>query len=94
MKRVVLAFGTRPEATKMAPVYLALRGIPGLKPLVLLTGQHREQLRQALSLFGIQEDRNLDVMQERQALPDLAAHILTGANRGAAWRGAGESPVE
>ena len=47
MKRVVLAFGTRPEATKMAPVYLALRGIPGLKPLVLLTGQHREQLRQA-----------------------------------------------
>ena len=48
MKRVVLAFGTRPEATKMAPVYLALRGIPGLKPLVLLTGQHREQLRQLL----------------------------------------------
>lgn len=81
MKRVVLAFGTRPEATKMAPVYLALRGIPGLKPLVLLTGQHREQLRQALSLFGIQEDRNLDVMQERQALPDLAARILPQAAR-------------
>ena len=81
MKRVVLAFGTRPEATKMAPVYLALKAIPYIKPLVLLTGQHREQLRQALSLFGIQEDRNLDVMQERQALPDLAARILPQAAR-------------
>jgi UDP-N-acetylglucosamine 2-epimerase (non-hydrolysing) len=81
MKRVVLAFGTRPEATKMAPVYLALREIPYIRPLVLLTGQHREQLRQALSLFGIQEDRNLDVMQERQALPDLAARILPQAAR-------------
>ncbi|WP_460389425.1 non-hydrolyzing UDP-N-acetylglucosamine 2-epimerase [Thermus thalpophilus] len=80
-KTVVLAFGTRPEATKMAPVYLALKGMPHLKPLVLLTGQHREQLRQALSLFGIQEDRNLDVMQERQALPDLAARILPQAAR-------------
>jgi len=81
MKRVILAFGTRPEATKMAPVYLALKEHPHIKPLVLLTGQHREQLRQALSLFGIQEDRNLDVMQERQALPDLAARILPQAAR-------------
>ncbi|KHG65754.1 UDP-N-acetylglucosamine 2-epimerase [Thermus sp. 2.9] len=80
-KTVVLAFGTRPEATKMAPVYLALKALPHLKPLVLLTGQHREQLRQALSLFGIREDRNLDVMQERQALPDLAARILPQAAR-------------
>ncbi|WP_243030689.1 non-hydrolyzing UDP-N-acetylglucosamine 2-epimerase [Thermus altitudinis] len=81
MKRVVLAFGTRPEATKMAPVYLALKGHPHIQPLVLLTGQHREQLRQALGLFGIREDRNLDVMQERQALPDLAARILPQAAR-------------
>ena len=81
MKRVVLAFGTRPEATKMAPVYLALKEHPHIKPLILLTGQHREQLRQALGLFGIQEDRNLDVMQERQALPDLAARILPQAAR-------------
>ncbi|TBH20633.1 non-hydrolyzing UDP-N-acetylglucosamine 2-epimerase [Thermus thermamylovorans] len=81
MKRVVLAFGTRPEATKMAPVYLALKGHPHIRPLVLLTGQHREQLQQALGLFGIREDRNLDVMQERQALPDLAARILPQAAR-------------
>ncbi|KGQ21670.1 non-hydrolyzing UDP-N-acetylglucosamine 2-epimerase [Thermus filiformis] len=81
MKRVVLAFGTRPEATKMAPVYLALKEVAGVQPLVLLTGQHREQLRQALSLFGLREDRNLDVMTERQALPDLAARILPQAAR-------------
>lgn len=76
MKRVVLAFGTRPEATKMAPVYLALRQVPNVDPFVLLTGQHREQLRQALALFKIPVAANLDVMVERQPLPDLAARIL------------------
>ncbi len=81
MRRVVLAFGTRPEATKMAPVYLALRKIPGIEPLILLTGQHREQLRQALALFGLEADWNLDVMEERQALPELAARILREAPR-------------
>ena len=79
--RVVLAFGTRPEATKMAPVYLALRQVPGIEPLVLLTGQHREQLRQALALFEIPVAANLDVMTERQVLPDLAARILPQAAR-------------
>ncbi|MGQ9753897.1 MAG: non-hydrolyzing UDP-N-acetylglucosamine 2-epimerase [Thermaceae bacterium] len=81
MKRVVLAFGTRPEATKMAPVYMALQKIPGIEPLVLLTGQHREQLAQALSLFDLPVHQNLDVMTERQPLPDLAARILPQAAR-------------
>jgi UDP-N-acetylglucosamine 2-epimerase (non-hydrolysing) len=76
MKRVVLAFGTRPEATKMAPVYHALKATAGLEPLVLLTGQHREQLIQALSLFEVPATLNLDVMTERQTLPALAARIL------------------
>lgn len=76
MKRVVLAFGTRPEATKMAPVYHALKATAGLEPLVLLTGQHREQLVQALSLFEVPATLNLDVMTERQTLPALAARIL------------------
>lgn len=75
-KRVVLAFGTRPEATKMAPVYHALKKIAALEPLVLLTGQHREQLIQALSLFNVPETKNLDVMVERQTLPELFARIL------------------
>lgn len=81
MKRVVLAFGTRPEATKMAPVYHALKGQSGLEPVVLLTGQHREQLTQALSLFEVPAERNLDVMTERQTLPELAARILPQAAR-------------
>lgn len=75
-KVVVLAFGTRPEAIKMAPVYRALSMRDGLIPKILLTGQHREQLRQALEIFEISADANLDVMTDRQTLPDLAAKIL------------------
>ena len=76
---VVLAFGTRPEATKMAPVYRALQGLPGIRPLILLTGQHREQLEHAIELFGIQADADLKVMTSRQRLPELAARILPQA---------------
>ncbi|MDX2006758.1 MAG: UDP-N-acetylglucosamine 2-epimerase (non-hydrolyzing) [Meiothermus sp.] len=75
-KRVVLAFGTRPEATKMAPVYHALRKVEGIEPLVLLTGQHREMLLQALSLFNVPATLNLDVMVDRQTLPELFARVL------------------
>ncbi|WP_423232721.1 non-hydrolyzing UDP-N-acetylglucosamine 2-epimerase [Aminirod propionatiphilus] len=78
-KRVVLAFGTRPEAIKMAPVYRAMTEAEGLVPLVLLSGQHREQLLQAMELFGLEADRNLEVMTERQSLPELAARILPQA---------------
>lgn len=80
-KNVVLAFGTRPEAIKMAPVHLAMERIAGLTPRILLSGQHREQLQQALSLFGLKAERNLDVMTERQTLPGLAARILPQAAR-------------
>lgn len=76
MKNVVLAFGTRPEAIKMAPVYIALKKVAGLKPVVLLTGQHREQLEQALSIFEIPIAADLEVMTHRQSLPELAARIL------------------
>ena len=79
MKRVVLAFGTRPEATKMAPVYHALRQQAGLEPVVLLTGQHRTQLEQALALFEVPAALNLEVMTDRQTLPYLAARILPQA---------------
>lgn len=74
--RIVLAVGTRPEAIKMAPVYQALQRITGITPLLLLTGQHREQLQQALALFDIPAAANLDVMTERQSLPTLAARLL------------------
>jgi len=63
----------------MAPVYHALKAQPGLEPLVLLTGQHREQLLQALAIFQVPTTLNLDVMTERQTLPGLAARILPQA---------------
>jgi len=81
LKRVVLAFGTRPEAIKMAPVYRALSERPGVEPLVLLTGQHREQLQQALAVFDVSIEKNLDVMSQRQELPDLFARIVPAAAR-------------
>ncbi len=81
MKRVVLAFGTRPEAVKMAPVYLELAARGDLETAVLLTGQHREQLQQALAAFAVPAERNLEVMTERQQLPDLFGRIVPAAAR-------------
>jgi UDP-N-acetylglucosamine 2-epimerase (non-hydrolysing) len=63
----------------MAPVYHALTRIGGIEPLVLLTGQHRQQLAHALSLFHIPVAANLEVMTERQTLPELAARIMPQA---------------
>ena len=79
MRRVVLAFGTRPEAIKMAPVYRALLEEPGIEPVVLLTGQHREQLEDALSLFTLPVAKDLKAMRPRQALPELAGRIVPAA---------------
>ncbi|MDA0692105.1 MAG: UDP-N-acetylglucosamine 2-epimerase (non-hydrolyzing) [Nitrospinae bacterium] len=79
MKNVILAFGTRPEAIKMAPVYFALKEIAGLEPVVFLTGQHQEQLHQALSIFKIPIAADLEVMTDRQSLTDLAARVLPRA---------------
>ncbi len=77
--RVCVAFGTRPEATKMAPVIFALREHAGVKPLLLVTGQHREQLRDMLSLFKLTPDLDLDLMRAEQMLPDLFARTLPKA---------------
>lgn len=80
-KIITLAIGTRPEAIKLAPVYRALKKTPGLEPKILLTGQHRQQLDQALELFDVAADVNLDVMEDRQTLPELAARIMPGVAR-------------
>ncbi len=77
--RVCVAFGTRPEASKLAPVIYALREQPGLGPLLLVTGQHREQLAGMLELFGLTPDVNLDVMKTGQSLPELFARTLPQA---------------
>ncbi len=77
--RVCVAFGTRPEAHKMAPVVDALRSRDDLEPVVLVTGQHRHQLDQSLRIFGLEPDADLDVMTERQTLPELVARIVPAA---------------
>lgn len=81
MKRVCVAFGTRPEATKMAPVIYALRDQKGIEPLLLVTGQHREQLDQVLNIFKLEPDADLDVMTARQSLPLLLSRIVPEAAR-------------
>lgn len=80
-RRIVLAFGTRPEATKMAPVYRALERTPGLTPLILSTGQQRQMLDAALNVFDLTPDRDLNVMTDRQTLADLTARIVPQAGK-------------
>lgn len=77
--RVVVAFGTRPEANKMAPVVRALERTGLLKVLTLVTGQHREQLEGSLATFGLRKDADLAVMTERQSLAALTGRIVPAA---------------
>lgn len=80
-KKIVLAFGTRPEATKMAPVYAALKAQDHLTPLILSTGQQRQQLDGALAAFGLIPDQDLNVMTERQTLAELTGRIVPQAGK-------------
>jgi UDP-N-acetylglucosamine 2-epimerase len=75
-KTVLVVFGTRPEAIKMAPVIAALRSRPGMRTVVCSTGQHREMLQQVTDLFDIACDVNLDVMQPNQSLSALTARLF------------------
>lgn len=77
-KKVMVVFGTRPEAIKMAPVVGALRGLPGIQTSVAVTAQHRQMLDRVLELFDIFPDEDLDLMQANQGLPELFSRILTG----------------
>ncbi len=72
--KVALVFGTRPEAIKMAPIYLALKK-EQIPTLTVLTGQHKEMLQQVTELFGIVSDYDLAVMKERQSLSQLTARM-------------------
>lgn len=78
MKKVMVVFGTRPEAIKMAPVVEALKATAEIETLVTVTAQHRQMLDQVLGLFGIVPDDDLDVMEPGQTLPGLFARILNG----------------
>ncbi len=74
--KVLIAFGTRPEAIKMAPLVLALRRDARFKTLTVLTGQHREMVDQVLRVFGIRPDRDLDLMRDNQDLVSLSHRLL------------------
>ena len=79
MKKILLVFGTRPEAIKMCPLVLALRERPeDFETKVCVTGQHREMLDQVLRIFGVKPDYDLNIMKQGQDLYDVTARVLVG----------------
>lgn len=79
MKKVMLVFGTRPEAIKMAPLVKEFQKHPeSFKTIVCVTGQHRQMLDQVLDLFEITPDYDLNIMKQGQDLYDITARVLTG----------------
>jgi UDP-N-acetylglucosamine 2-epimerase (non-hydrolysing) len=79
--KVLVVFGTRPEAIKMAPVVKALAASQALRPVVCLTGQHRDMLAGVLDFFGIAADHDLRVMQPEQDLTYVTNAVLAGMQR-------------
>ena len=79
MKRILLVFGTRPEAIKMAPLVKEFQKYPeDFETIVCVTGQHREMLDQVLSIFDIVPDYDLNIMKDKQDLYDITARVLLG----------------
>ena len=76
--RVLVVFGTRPEAIKMCPLIKELQARSGLETRVCVTGQHREMLDQVLQIFGVTPDYDLNVMQQGQSLTDITVRVLRG----------------
>ena len=79
MKKIMLVFGTRPEAIKMCPLVKEFQKYPGdFETLVCVTGQHREMLDQVLQIFGVKPDFDLNVMKQGQDLYDVTSRVLVG----------------
>ena len=79
MRKVMLVFGTRPEAIKMAPLVKEFQKYPeDYETIVCVTGQHREMLDQVLTIFDIKPDYDLNIMKQGQDLYDVTARVLTG----------------
>lgn len=76
MKKVMIVFGTRPEAIKMCPLVKELQGRKTIDTIVCVTGQHKEMLDQVLKVFSVIPDYNLHIMQEKQTLFDITNRIL------------------
>ena len=81
MKKIMLVFGTRPEAIKMCPLVNELKRRPGLQTLVCVTGQHREMLDQVLRLFEVTPDYDLAIMRSGQDLFDITEQVMRGMQR-------------
>ena len=79
MKKIMLIFGTRPEAIKMCPLVKELQKRPRLKTVVCVTGQHRQMLDQILEVFAVEPDYDLGIMKKQQTLFDVTAAILEKA---------------
>ena len=76
MKKVMLVFGTRPEAIKMCPLVNELKKRDGIKTVVCVTGQHRQMLDQVLDAFAVTPDYDLSIMKDKQTLFDVTVNIL------------------
>ena len=79
MKKVMLVFGTRPEAIKMCPLIKEFqKDTKNFETIVCVTGQHREMLDQVLTIFDVKPDYDLNIMKQGQDLTDVTARVLTG----------------
>ncbi|MET0931987.1 MAG: UDP-N-acetylglucosamine 2-epimerase (non-hydrolyzing) [Aeromicrobium sp.] len=77
-RKILVVYGTRPEAIKMAPVVKALEASTHLEPVVAVTGQHRAMLDQVNALFGVVPRHDLDIIQPRQQLHEITMRALSG----------------
>ena len=78
MKKVMLVFGTRPDAIKMCPLVNELERRREIKTVVCISGQHREMLKEVLDIFGVLPDYDLDIMRKEQTLSDITVDVLKG----------------
>ena len=76
MKKIMLVFGTRPEAIKMCPLVNELKRRDSVKTIVCVTGQHRQMLEQVLQTFNVVPDYDLSIMKDKQTLFDVTMNIL------------------
>ena len=77
MKKIMLVFGTRPEAIKMCPLVKELKTRKNMEVKVCVTGQHREMLQQVLECFNVVPDYNLEIMKDKQTLFDITTNIIS-----------------
>ena len=76
MKKIMLVFGTRPEAIKMCPLVNELKTRRNAETIVCVTGQHRQMLDQVLEAFRVTPDYDLSIMKDKQTLFDITTNIL------------------